>query len=201
MLDMRINLYNYKDVRPFIETGDLLLWSTKDPLSYAIQKVTDSPYSHVSMARWDHKRLLHFEANWSGTSYLPVTRTLKKFPASEVSVFRVRPEIRKKIPQEDLLSEALRLLDIRYGYLHLLRVAWNTLTEKKFQGFMEDSKNLICSSYMARVFKTSTGVPVFGNRMDYVTPGDIAKSPHTEKRFVFTYNAPIKTVMLTTVEV
>lgn len=179
----------YQQLRDEIATGDLLLFRGNRWLSDVIERLSDSPYSHVAvLARWGD-RVVAFQADLQGVQLLPASTMVCKYPG-KVDWWSLKRELRGPAGIEDpaLLDTALTLLGIKYGYWNLLslglRILLGRALNPKEAHATPDS--LFCSQFVSLCFRTASDDRLQVNRCanDACTsPADFAASGLFEPRY------------------
>ena len=179
----------YQDLRAQMKTGDLLLFRGNRLLSGVIERLSDSPYSHVAIvARW-HDRVVAFQADLRGVEVLPASTMVCKY-SGKVDWWALKQELRDGTFKEDaLFNTALTLLGVKYGYWRLielgLRIMLGRTLNPKDAHATPDS--LFCSEFVSRCYRNAAP----GNLLDVnktandasTSPSDFATSGFFEKRY------------------
>jgi hypothetical protein len=150
---------SYQDLREQIRTGDLLLFRGNRLLSGAIERLSDSPYSHVAiLARWQ-SRVIAFQADTRGVEILPASKMVCKYQG-KVDWWSLKHHLRDSgvFKEDDLLNAALTLLGVKYGYLRLfelgVRILLGRTLNPKDAHAAPDS--LFCSEFVSRCFRAAS---------------------------------------------
>jgi hypothetical protein len=150
---------SYQDLREQIRTGDLLLFRGNRLLSGVIERLSDSPYSHVAiLARWQD-RVVAFQADEGGVAILPASKMVCKYQG-KVDWWSLKHHLRDSgVFQEDqLLNAALTMLGVKYGYLRLvelgIRILLGRTLNPKDAHATPDS--LFCSEFVSRCFRAAS---------------------------------------------
>jgi hypothetical protein len=180
---------SYQDLREQIKTGDLLLFRGNRLLSGVIERLSDSPYSHVAiLARW-HDRVVAFQADLRGVEVLPASAMVCKY-SGKVDWWALRPDLRAgTFKEEALFDTALTLLGIKYGYWRLVelgvRIMLGRTLNPKDAHATPDS--LFCSEFVSRCYRNAApgeALDVNKTANDASTsPADFAASGFFEKRY------------------
>ena len=179
----------YQDLREQLKTGDLLLFRGNRLLSGVIERLSDSPYSHVAIvARW-HDRVVAFQADLRGVEVLPASTMVCKY-SGKVDWWSLKQELREGPFQEEaLFNTALTLLGIKYAYWRLfelgLRIVLGRTLNPKDAHATPDS--LFCSEFVSRCYRNAAP----GNLLDVdkmandacTSPADFATSGFFEQRY------------------
>jgi hypothetical protein len=179
----------YQDLREQIRTGDLLLFRGNRLLSDAIERLSDSPYSHVAiLARWQN-RVVAFQADTRGVEVLPASKMVCRYEG-KVDWWSLKHYLRESgvFKPDDLLDAALTLLGIKYGYLRLaalgLRILLGRTLNPKDAHSTPDS--LFCSEFVSRCFRAASRGALDVNPKandESTSPSDFATSGFFESRF------------------
>ncbi len=180
---------NYQDLREQMKTGDLLLFRGNRLLSGVIERLSDSPYSHVAiLAHW-RDRVVAFQADLRGVEVLPASTMVCKY-SGKVDWWSLRQDLRDGTFKEDALFDtALTLLGIKYGYWRLielgLRILLGRTLNPKDAHATPDS--LFCSEFVSRCYRNAAA----GDLLDVnktandasTSPSDFATSGFFEQRY------------------
>jgi len=180
---------NYQDLREQMKTGDLLLFRGNRLLSGVIERLSDSPYSHVAiLARW-RDRVVAFQADLRGVEVLPASTMVCKY-SGKVDWWSLRQDLREgAFKEEELFNTALTLLGIKYAYWRLfelgLRIVLGRTLNPKDAHAAPDS--LFCSEFVSRCYRNAAAdglLDVNKTANDACTsPADFATSGLFEKRY------------------
>ena len=179
---------SYQDLREQLRTGDLLLFRGNRLLSGVIERLSDSPYSHVAIvARW-HDRVVAFQADLRGVEVLPASTMVCKY-SGKVDWWALKQELRDgPFKAEQLFNTALTLLGVKYGYLRLvelgLRIMLGRTLNPKDAHATPDS--LFCSEFVSRCYRNASGDLLDVNKTANdasTSPSDFATSGFFEKRY------------------
>lgn len=175
----------YVQTREAIRDGDMLLWKGETFVSRGIRAVTESEYSHVSIARWDTGRLMHFEAVWHGTAYNPLSGSVKSYGSATVDVYRLRSTT--GVEMHKVFQVALGLLNRPYDYRQIRRILIKTLFGSVVRDTRGELRKLICSEYASYCYRFA-GVDLAKALDDgYTAPADIAESPRLGRVLSFSW--------------
>lgn len=154
-----------------------------------IERLSDSPYSHVAIvARW-HDRVVAFQADLRGVEVLPASTMVCKY-SGKVDWWSLRQDLRDgTFKEQELFNTALTLLGVKYGYWRLielgLRIMLGRTLNPKDAHATPDS--LFCSEFVSRCYRNAAS----GNLLDVnktandasTSPSDFATSGFFEKRY------------------
>ena len=177
----------YQQLRDQMKTGDLLLFQGNRLLSGVIERLSDSPYSHVAIvARW-HRRVVAFQADLRGVEVLPASTMVCRY-SGKVDWWSLKPDLRETVFNEDeLFNTALTLLGVKYGYWRLiglgLRILLGRTLNPKDAHATPDS--LFCSEFVSRCYRNATGGVLDVNQIandSSTSPSDFARSGFFEMR-------------------
>ncbi len=175
----KLEIIPYAQYRALIKNGDVFLYRGTGLVSWLIQKITSSPYSHVGIAAWWNTRLMVLEAVGKGVVASPLSENLKRYHG-RVDYYWC------KTPITDM--DRLRMLDFAQMQLgkkyNLMEVVWmgvRVLLRLKLKDKDGDLKHAagqyFCSEYVARTFRqvgVDLAIDLSGDR---VAPDAIARSP------------------------
>ncbi|HZL18903.1 MAG TPA: hypothetical protein VFG23_14275 [Polyangia bacterium] len=180
---------SYQDLRDQIRTGDLLLFRGNRIFSDAIERLSDSPYSHVAiLARWND-RVIAFQADTQGVQLLPASKMVCKYQG-KVDWWSLKQKLREDgiFDPKALLDASLTLLGIKYGYWTLIKLGFRILlgraVPRKDAHATPDS--LFCSQFVSRCFRAASHdvLDVNPNADDACTsPANFATSGFFEQRY------------------
>jgi cell wall-associated NlpC family hydrolase len=182
----------YSQARSQLQTGDLLLFSSKGGFSAIIEHFTNSLWSHAGLV-WrvgdaDFDRVLILESiDTLGIRAVSASNRLNGTAAAPApyggAVLVAR---HRKLPQP--LSAARVLEMTRYGVDHLgfpynpeelakiaVRIAAG-LANITLPGHLEPTNSFICSEFVAKCY-AAVGVDLAPNKGGYMAPADIAADP------------------------
>jgi hypothetical protein len=178
----------YQDLREQIRTGDLLLFRGNRLLSNAIERLSDSPYSHVAiLARWQ-SRVIAFQADEGGVAILPASKMVCRYQG-KVDWWSLKPHLREGgvFKEDDFLNAALTMLGVKYGYLNLLALGLRILLGRTLnpKDAHATPDSLFCSQFVSRCFRAASGdvldVNLKANDAS-TSPSDFATSGFFESR-------------------
>jgi hypothetical protein len=168
----------YPDVRALIQTGDVLLFRGRGPLSRFLQWGSQSPYSHAGFAaRWED-RVLVFQATGLGAAFLSLSALVDAYDGA-VDWFTPTAEVRACIDTQLLIDAAVNLLGRRYGLLQVLDLMWR-VGKGRFHSRTDTAQHperVFCSQYVSYCYRHA-GRDLVSELDDASTsPGDLARSP------------------------
>ncbi len=174
---MRGRQASYREVRSEIQTGDVLLFQGRSPLSMLIRWGTGSPYSHCGIAAWWDHRLFVFESVGHGVHVVPVSRAVDSYDG-RVDWWSVKPQHRTAVCPTTLVREAQTELGKPYGKRSLFRLAWRMLLGH--YRHRSDGKRrapaLFCSQYVSQCYQRA-GLDLRPDAAnDCTSPADLARS-------------------------
>jgi hypothetical protein len=178
---------SYQDLREQLQTGDLLLFRGNRLLSGVIERLSDSPYSHVAIvARW-RERVVAFQADLRGVEVLPASTMVCKY-SGKVDWWALKPELRDgTFKEQALFDTALTLLGIKYGYWRLLELGVRILLGRtlKPKDAHATPDSLFCSEFVSRCYRNASGDLLDVNKTANdasTSPADFATSGFFEQR-------------------
>jgi hypothetical protein len=180
---------SYQDLRAQIRTGDLLLFRGNRALSDVIERLSDSPYSHVAiLARWND-RVIAFQADTQGVQLLPASKMVCKYQG-KVDWWSLKSELREDgvFDPKALLDASLTLLGIKYGYWTLIKLGFRILLGRALprRDAHATPDSLFCSQFVSRCFRAASHdvLDVNPNADDACTsPANFATSGFFEPRY------------------
>ena len=153
----------YKDGRSELRTGDIVLFSGKDFISWVTKKFTKSEWSHVGFIGRIGERVMLFESleslSTSGVRCLPLSRKVREYNGKIVVGRHISFGERMN---ELFVDNALNILGSPYDKREIWRILMRSM------GFERDRVNrrYICSEYVWDCFShmgieipCRTGVP------------------------------------------
>ena len=179
---------SYQDLREQMKTGDLLLFRGNRLLSGVIERLSDSPYSHVAIvARW-RDRVVAFQADLRGVEVLPASTMVCRY-SGKVDWWSLKQELREgSFKEHELFNTALTLLGIKYGYWRLfelgVRIVLGRTLNPKDAHATPDS--LFCSEFVSRCYRNASGDLLDVNKTANdasTSPADFAASGFFEQRY------------------
>jgi hypothetical protein len=137
----------------------LLLFRGNRLLSDAIERLSDSPYSHVAiLARWN-SRVVAFQADTRGVELLPASKMVCKYQG-KVDWWSLKHHLRDSgvFNEEDLLNSALTLLGVKYDYLRLIELGVRILLGRTLnpKDAHATPDSLFCSEFVSRCFRAAS---------------------------------------------
>ena len=176
---------SYQDLREQMKTGDLLLFRGNRLLSGVIERLSDSPYSHVAiLARW-HDRVVAFQADLRGVEVLPASTMVCKY-SGKVDWWSLKPDLRHgPFKEDELFNTALTLLGIKYGYWTLVELGARILLGRTLnpKDAHATPDSLFCSEFVSRCYRNaSLDVNKAANDAS-TSPSDFATSGFFEQRY------------------
>lgn len=177
----------YPEVRPHIQTGDVLLFRGRGPLSQFIRWGSDSPYSHAGFAaRWED-RVLVFQATGLGAAFLPLSAAVDAYDGA-VDWYVPSAAARAQLDTTKLVTEAVSLLGRRYARGQvlslMLRVARRKLGHEP--DAVDVPRELFCSQYVSYCYRRAGFDLVPRLPDEWTSPADLARSADLSLR------APLK---------
>jgi len=183
---MKMKVMNYSQIRPVLDTGDLVLFSTPGLISGIIRAVSRSMWSHVGMivrARVHDVELLLL---WESTMMSPVRDVfagkvlngIQLVPLSVrlavcegiTAVRRLRnPLINNKVAELTALRDEVRGRPYERNIGELFKAGW----DGPFGANKEDFSSLFCSEAVAMACK-AVGLAPAGTVSNELTPGDFS---------------------------
>jgi hypothetical protein len=149
----------YQDLREQIRTGDLLLFRGHHLLSDAIERLSDSPYSHVAILTWWNGRVVAFQADLQGVQVLPASTMVCKYQG-KVDWWSLKHELRDGgvFNEDQLFNAALTLLGVKYGFWPLIELGLRILAGRTLnpRDAHATPDSLFCSEFVSRCYRTAS---------------------------------------------
>ncbi len=170
----------YRDARPQIESGDVLLFRAGTSIiSRLITSAGRSDYCHAGMAGWWGNRLMALEmCGRVGGRAVLLSNLVRKYSGS-IDVYS--PKGSKPLDRRAALGMMLTLTGSVYGWWSLLRASLLHLFIVRFfvradTGDGSNGSPPYCSQAVARAYRAG-GIDPVPRLADYLTePGDLARS-------------------------
>jgi uncharacterized protein YycO len=144
--------------------GDIIFSTERAPESFAIRKVTQSPYSHAAIYL-GHSR--YAEAVGLGVRVRAVSTTLKE----QIKVIRLKADA-----APDAAALAAKAAESINYYLHSPYWTQGAILSIFRNAKVDERRSLFCSHLIARVY-ADAGLDVIDGREPFkITPGDLAES-------------------------
>lgn len=175
------DMLSYRDARPLIRSGDVLLWRPTSPIGRIICRATRQEYSHAALAGWfgephePHSVLLALEfLQWHGGRAVDLSSQVRRWPGV-CDVYRfTRPEMHHN--RRAALRMARRT-GSDYGWRDCFRAGFRRWFRfwtgvdcldgvDTTAGRLDDGTPLICSEAVAAAWELPDWL---------ITPGDLAK--------------------------
>jgi hypothetical protein len=153
-----MDLTTFNRIKSTLRAGDCLLYSGKDLLSEAIEKLSHSEYCHAGMVMVFSEYpdiVLTVEAEATGVVMYDLAGKLAR-ETKKCTVFPLKPEYEAKRHEIGLC--ALKFLGMSYDYTYLFKLA--------VERVKINPKNTVCSEMLQRCY---------GIQGDILTPGDLSK--------------------------
>ncbi|MEO8768665.1 MAG: YiiX/YebB-like N1pC/P60 family cysteine hydrolase [Ferruginibacter sp.] len=181
-----IPVIDYKHIRPFLKTGDIIFCSGDYFFSKIIQSLTKSTWSHCGIIYKDHDldRVLILESETMvGVRLIPVSKYLEDYKETHRSYKgkiivatlenpATPPDLKKGI------SFGLDQLAQPYDNWEIFRILLRILFKK---GKRERNRNFICSELVRDIY-TRSGVKIQLHD-SYISPDDIWKLPDVKLKY------------------
>jgi len=177
---------SYARVRKRIETGDILLFKGKGPLSAFIRWGTGSDYSHSAIASWEGDRLMIYQAVGRGVNHVPAREEVYKYDG-QVDWWSVRPEYRDEIDRAGIIAEAGEHIGKPFAIWGFIKLAFLIMVGryKHTADDRDPPEAMFCSWYVATAYRVGGGFDVVPVIADHCTsPAEIENSPHVMIRGV-----------------
>ncbi len=172
----------YGDVRNQIQDGDVLLHRGKTLVTLLIRLFTWSQYSHAGIAVWWNDRLMAMESIWPMVIINPLSQSVRRYKGGVDWFCCVKPVDDKRL---EMIKFAQKELGHRFSLPKLISFLFKFLFRRRTTEearLKRYEKALICSEYVARIYK-SVDLDLVKYKADrFTSPADIANSPLLEKR-------------------
>lgn len=181
-----IPVIDYKNIRPFLKTGDIVFCSGGYFFSKIIQSLTKSTWSHCGIIYKDAEleRVLILESETLiGVRLIPVTKYLKDYkekrrPYKGKMIVATFEEASVTIDMKRGISFGLDQLAQPYDNWEIFRILLRILFKS---GKKERNRNYICSELVRDIY-TKSGIPIQLND-SYISPDDIWKLPQVKMKY------------------
>lgn len=179
----------YQEVRPLVQSGDILLCSGTKLFSKLIQTSTKSPWSHVGfLMRMDPiDRIMVLESVESiGVRAVPLSSYVWDYEGKGKGYPGRLVIARHSGMKEEILPRlsrfAVDLLGYPYDNDQIAKIAGRimlaaTKMKKQFEHIITPDKEFICSEYVDVCFK-SVGIRVDWDKDGFISPDDFARDPN-----------------------
>jgi len=160
-----MNLDLYEQHRPYMSTGDLLLWRTNSALGWLIRLFAGGDVNHAGLVIWlteyDKDRIYTLEALEHGIVLQPLSERLAKLKGE---CYWCALKDGYSLYRTLIGCAALRMVGTKYDYKSLFAQALGRVSA--------DAKRLFCSEYAVLSWHTA-GLPVSIDPA--ARPGDMEK--------------------------
>ena len=176
----------YEKIRPFLKTGQIVFCSGSYLFSGAIQKLTNSVWSHVAIIYKDEElgRVMVLEAEpYVGIRLIPLSKYLKDYKGKkrsykgQIVIAQLNFELEKQRLNKGI-SFGLDELTRPYDNWEIIRIMLRILFRK---GKRERNRNYICSELVRDAF-AKAGV-IFPMHDTYISPQEIWKDARVEFKY------------------
>ena len=180
---------SYQDLRGQIRTGDLLLFRGSRLLSGVIERLSDSPYSHIAiLAHWE-ERVVAFQADLRGVELLPASTLVCRY-SGKVDWWSLKQQARDRggFDERALLDSALTLLGIKYAYWKLAALGVRILLGRTLSPSDAHATpdSLFCSQFVSLCYRNASDnhldVNLLANDAS-TSPSDFATCGFFEPRY------------------
>jgi hypothetical protein len=182
---MKINKFNYKDVRSEIKNGDILMYKGRKLLAKIIRLFTHSEYSHAGIAVWWNKRLMVLEAVGKGVVVTPLSRNICHYKG-DVELFTYDGKIPES-KRRDMVITAQKELGKSYAKWEIIWFAVKLFLKLKMDVPNKPilASRFFCSQYVSMIYE-SVGIDLVIEKANrYTSPDDIVRSKKTVKKGIF----------------
>ena len=170
--------FAYTDVRQRIQTGDVLLFIGRGPLSRLIRWGSESRYSHCGIASWEGDRLMLFHAVINGVKHVRARDSVDRYDG-RVDWWTLRPDLDDALDREGVVAQARRHLGKPFAVLGMLRLTWEIARGRYRPGadFKDPPEAMFCSWYVSRCYRVGGGVDLVPEACDEcTTPAQLERS-------------------------
>lgn len=194
----------YSDARLDLQTGDILLFSSTELTSRAIEHFTDSLWSHASiiLALKEIDRVFIVESiDKLGVRMMPLSSRLNGIPGEtgayggKLLLARHTGFPHGDIEQINTLTRvALERLGCPYSPGELVKIAERIaagLVGRVLPGELTENGRYICSEYVAMCFQ-SIGLTILPDKEGFMAPGDIARDSKVVAVMALTPDPPLR---------
>lgn len=179
----RMTLSDYKtQIRPQLQSGDLLFASGNYAFSQTIQKVTDSLWSHVALIVCVHDRVLVLESNeLMGVRVIPLSRYLEDFsdaqPYNGMVVLARRHDMNIAQAQK-AICVGLDELTRPYNHAEILNIVYRVAMDQP-RVHEELPHSFICSELVHYCLQRAD-LPVCIDKRGFISPQNLWEQPQVE---------------------
>ena len=133
----------YKELRPYMRTGDVLEWSTTKPVGRIIQRFSGKDVSHTSGVFYlqDYDRMLTVEAIGTGSSFTRISEVMESH--NHMYWLQLKPEYDSK--RLDIAQAQIDLLGTGYDFL--------SVGKSLFGHVSTDARKLYCTELIQFSFE------------------------------------------------
>jgi len=176
---------HYDQVREQIQTGDLVFFRGRGPLSRLIRKLSGCVYSHVGITWWEGHLVVFHARLPIGVEVLPARRLVWRYDG-QVDWWTLRLEHANRLDRGRLLSVAIAELGKSYSFRGLVGAGLRLLAGR-ISGRCDPvglPETYFCSQFVSACFRGG-GVDLAPDEADACTsPGSIVRAGQVEMRAV-----------------
>jgi hypothetical protein len=176
----------YEKIRPFLKTGQIVFCSGSYLFSGAIQKLTNSVWSHVAIIYKDEElgRVLVLEAEpYIGIRLIPLSKYLNDYKGKrrpykgQIVITEFSGELAEN-SHRNIIGFGLDELTRPYDNWEIFRIMMRILLKV---GKREKNRNYICSELVRDCFKR--GGYLFKMKDSYISPQEIWEDNHVQLKY------------------
>lgn len=161
----------YKSVRAGVQNADIVLCHGRRTLHKAIRLFTSSYWNHAALAMWWADRLVVLEAGENGTTTIPLSRFVERYPGE---VVLARCSTITYLEARKIRQAAIDDLGLSYDTWLLPRLALRkTLGKLGYKGAQPQNDRRYCSEFVQAAFRVA-GVDFACDPQGVISPGAIA---------------------------
>lgn len=168
----------YRDVRDEIQTGDVLLFVGRGPLSRFIRWGSEGRYSHCAIASWEGSRLMLFHAVAAGVKHVCASQSVYRYDG-RVDWWTLRPDLDDALDRDALIEQARRHLGKPFAVMGMLRLMWRVAQQRYHATADREGAPdaMFCSWYVSRCYRVGGGVDLVPESSDECTsPAQLERS-------------------------
>jgi hypothetical protein len=167
----------YRQARPIIQTGDVLLFQGLTRISRFIRWGSKSAYSHAGLALWWDDRLMVVQSASRGVELLPASTAVDRY-AGQVDWWQPREDIRERLDVRAMVNASFDELGKPYAVWPLVALVMRMFRGEEWGHSDEKygTESYFCSQLVSRCYRKA-GVDLMPGKADADTsPGDLSRS-------------------------
>jgi hypothetical protein len=157
-------------VRERIQTGDVLLFVGRGPISRLIRWGSDARYSHCGIASWEDGRLMLFHAAIHGVKHVRAGDSVDRYDG-RVDWWTLRPDLDDALDRDGIIEQARHHLGKPFAILEMMRLTWQ-IARGRYRGTPDPEhppEAMFCSWYVSRCYRVGGGVDLVPDASDECT--------------------------------